>query len=107
MLDQFMVDKNMAIGDAPIKVDQATVQILRPPATVNLGIYPMPIPFGGMGKPVNQNGFSDHFPITVTATRSRLGRQPVLHDQPARTSAPIMGPSADRPKIDMEPHVGA
>jgi hypothetical protein len=26
------------------------------------------IPFGGMGKPVNQNGFSDHFPITMTVT---------------------------------------
>jgi hypothetical protein len=25
-----------------------------------------PIPFGGMGKPVNKAGFSDHFPITIT-----------------------------------------
>ena len=25
-------------------------------------------PFGGMGKPVDQNGFSDYFPITTTVT---------------------------------------
>jgi hypothetical protein len=35
---------------------------------VNPGIYPKPVPFGGMGKPVNQNGFSDHFPITIRVT---------------------------------------
>jgi hypothetical protein len=29
------------------------------------GDYPHPIPFGGVGKPVNQAGFSDHFPISV------------------------------------------
>jgi hypothetical protein len=46
----------MATGDAPIKVDPATVQILKAPAMANPGIYPKPIPFGGMGKPVNQNG---------------------------------------------------
>ena len=38
------------------------------PSTVRAGVYPKPIPFGGMGKPVNQNGFSDHFPITMTVT---------------------------------------
>jgi hypothetical protein len=33
---------------------------------VSPGEYAKPIPFGGMGKPVNQNGFSDHSPITMT-----------------------------------------
>jgi hypothetical protein len=33
---------------------------------VDPGLYPKPIPFGGMGDPVNENGFSDHFPITMT-----------------------------------------
>jgi hypothetical protein len=70
MLDQFMVNKNMATGDAPIKADPATVQILKPPAMVNPGVYSKPIPFGGMGKPVNQNGFTDHFPITITVTEA-------------------------------------
>jgi hypothetical protein len=45
----------MAIGDAPIKIDPAFVLIFKLPATVNPAIYPT-IPFGGMRKPVNQNG---------------------------------------------------
>lgn len=70
MLDQFLGNKNMATGDAPIKVNPATVQTFRVPAMVNPGVYPKPIPFGRMGKPVNQNGFSDHFPITMTVTET-------------------------------------
>jgi hypothetical protein len=56
--------------DAPIKGDPATVQILKLPAMANPSVYPKPIPFGRMGKPVNQNGFSDHFPITMTVTEA-------------------------------------
>jgi hypothetical protein len=65
-LDQFLVDKNMAKQTSPVRALPETVEIIRfagmfdPAAT-----YPAPIPFGGMGKPVNQNGFSDHFPIGV------------------------------------------
>jgi predicted extracellular nuclease len=70
MLDQFLVNKNMATGAAPIKADPATVQILRLPAMVSTGVYKKPIPFGGMGDPINQNGFSDHFPITMTVTEA-------------------------------------
>jgi Endonuclease/Exonuclease/phosphatase family len=66
MLDQFLANKNMATGDALIKVNPGTAQILKPPAMVDPGLYPKPIPYGGMGDPVNQNGFSDHFPITMT-----------------------------------------
>jgi hypothetical protein len=66
MLDQFLVNENMAVDDAQIKADPATVRILKPPAMTSTGVYPKPIPFGGMGDPVNQNGFSDHFPITMT-----------------------------------------
>jgi predicted extracellular nuclease len=68
MLDQFLVNKNMASSDSPIRVDPTTAQVLKIPAMVNSGIYKKPIPFGGMGKPVNENGFSDHFPITVTVS---------------------------------------
>jgi hypothetical protein len=35
---------------------------------VNPGVYPKPIPFGGISKPINQNGFSHHFPVTMTVT---------------------------------------
>ena len=51
-----------------LKVNPGTAQILKPPAMVHPGLYPKPIPYGGMGDPVNQNGFSDHFPITMTVT---------------------------------------
>jgi hypothetical protein len=37
MLDQFLVNKSMATGDAPIKVNPGTAQILKPPAMVDLG----------------------------------------------------------------------
>ena len=38
MLDQFMVNKNMATGDAQIKVNPGTAQILKPPArTTQIG----------------------------------------------------------------------
>jgi predicted extracellular nuclease len=70
MLDQFLINKNMATGDAPIKADPSTVQIFRMPAMVSTGLYPKPVPFGGMGKPVNENGFSDHFPVTLTVTEA-------------------------------------
>jgi hypothetical protein len=40
MLDQFLVNKNMATGDAMIKVDPATAQILKLPAMVNPGVCP-------------------------------------------------------------------
>jgi hypothetical protein len=33
---------------------------------VSTGAYPAPIAFGGLGKPVNTSGFSDHFPIAMT-----------------------------------------
>jgi hypothetical protein len=68
MLDQFMVNKNMATSDAVLRAVPASVQIVKPPAMVSSGVYKRPIPFGGMGDPVNRDGFSDHFPITMTVT---------------------------------------
>lgn len=66
MLDQFLVNKNMVTQKAPIRVLPETVDILRFPEMVHKGDYPKPIRFGGMGKRVDRNGFSDHFPIAVT-----------------------------------------
>ena len=62
-LDQFLINKNMIIHTSPIRALPDTVQILRFPGTSVDGDYPRPIPFGGSGKPINTNGFSDHFPI--------------------------------------------
>jgi len=66
VLDQFLVNKNMATQSSQLKADPTSVQILKLDGTVGGGAYKKPIPFGGMGKPVNQDGFSDHFPITMT-----------------------------------------
>jgi hypothetical protein len=40
----------MATGDALIKVVPVTAQIFKPPAIGDPGVYPTPIPFGGMGR---------------------------------------------------------
>ena len=66
VLDQFLANKNLLEENSSIKILQDTVQVIRFPEMVATGKYPRPIPFGGMGKPVNQDGFSDHFPIGIT-----------------------------------------
>ena len=70
LLDQFLVNKNMATAEAPLQALPDSVQILKPPAMTQTGVYKKPIPFGGAGGPVNPNGFSDHFPITMKVTDS-------------------------------------
>jgi hypothetical protein len=37
---------------------------------LSTGKYPQPISFGSMGKPVNQDGFSDHFPIGIRVSEA-------------------------------------
>src|SRR5262249_34970088 len=68
MLDQFLVNENMAKQNSPINADPNSVQILRFPGMTSTGRYRKPIPFGGMGKEVNEAGFSDHFPVAITVT---------------------------------------
>jgi endonuclease/exonuclease/phosphatase family metal-dependent hydrolase len=69
MLDQFLVNKNMATQGAPIRARVETMEILRFPGTFT-GRYRRPRPFGAMGKPVDENGFSDHFPIGMRVTEA-------------------------------------
>ena len=66
VLDQFLANKNLVKENAPIRVLPDSVEVVLFPEMVSRGDYPKPIPFGGMGDPVNKNGFSDHFPIAVT-----------------------------------------
>ncbi len=66
VLDQFLVNKNLLLENAAIKVVSESVTVVRFPEMVATGEYPRPVPFGGMGKPINENGFSDHFPIAVS-----------------------------------------
>lgn len=69
MLDQVLVNRAMT-GDSALRVDEASVQILRFPGTSDDGEYPRPVPFGGMGHAVDQDGYSDHFPIAVRVTET-------------------------------------
>jgi len=66
MFDQFLANKNLLKKTAPIQVLTDTAQIIALPEMVAQGEYPHPIAFGGMGKLINWDGFSDHFPIGVT-----------------------------------------
>jgi hypothetical protein len=60
-----LVDNQGRVVSSPIKADVDSVAILKVPGHVHTGDYPKPIPFGGMGKPLNTTGFSDHFPIVM------------------------------------------
>lgn len=68
ILDQFLVNRNMATSESAIRAEVGTVEILRFPGTSSEGTYPAPVHFGGMGKEVNEDGFSDHFPIGMQVT---------------------------------------
>jgi len=70
LLDHFLVNKNLASQQDPLQVHDGTVGILQFEETISTGRYPRPRPFGGMGKPVDPDGFSDHFPIAVQVTES-------------------------------------
>ena len=68
VFDQFLVNKNMIGDDRVLNADPNSVAIVRCPGMAKAEPYPAPIAFGGMGKPVNLAGFSDHLPITLEAT---------------------------------------
>ena len=68
-LDQVLVNKNMICNQAPIKVEPGAAEILRFSGTFE-GKYRSPRMFGGMGKKVDQDGYSDHFPVGLTITES-------------------------------------
>jgi predicted extracellular nuclease len=65
LLDQILVNKNMAGATAPVRCLADTIEIFRSFGATDPGDYPKPVPFGGMGKPIDQSGFSDHFPLGI------------------------------------------
>ena len=71
LLDQFLINKQMATEAAPIRALPGSVEIIRFPGMASTGDYPRPIPYGGMGKPVDPDGYSDHFPIGITIEDDR------------------------------------
>src|SRR5690606_21067000 len=66
VLDQVLVNASMLRAGAPLAARPETLELIRFPGMVKKGNYPAPVPFGGMGKPVNRQGYSDHSPIATT-----------------------------------------
>ena len=65
LLDQVLVNRNMARQDSPIRAKPETLEILRFPGTFT-GRYERPKPFGGMGKPVDEGGLLlRHFTVGI------------------------------------------
>jgi predicted extracellular nuclease len=63
LLDQFLINKTWLKTKSLFKIQPDSINIVKfAPMMDKKG---QPIPFGGMGKPVNKNGFSDHFPVEL------------------------------------------
>lgn len=63
VLDQFLVNRNLLLAQAPMRAEPGSVEIVGgPPDFVATGRYPAPVPFG-LGAEADPDGYSDHFPI--------------------------------------------
>jgi predicted extracellular nuclease len=67
VLDQFLVNDNMIEPGSPIAADAESVRIEDGFPGINdpTVTYPQPVRFGGIGKKVNRDGYSDHYPISI------------------------------------------
>ncbi|WP_286261859.1 endonuclease/exonuclease/phosphatase family protein [Thalassotalea atypica] len=72
MLDQFLVNHYMLNPSSVLKIDINSIAIENtcPGFIDENSAYPQPLRFGGLGKSVNTEGFSDHFPISVIIEES-------------------------------------
>lgn len=70
VFDQILVNKSLIKGDRGFQVDETKMQVFTHPAMVDHRVSYGPIRFGlpkgNAEKNINQNGFSDHFPVAVT-----------------------------------------
>ncbi|MCG8404138.1 MAG: endonuclease/exonuclease/phosphatase family protein [Phycisphaerales bacterium] len=64
MLDQFLVNKGMLQGDSLVRIIPESAQIFRPPLVKKSNGEPRR--FGRPMRGLDEEGFSDHFAITVT-----------------------------------------
>ncbi len=65
MLDQILVNENVIKKTSVFQIKEGSVKVEKFVEMTDKSIYKKPIPFGGMGKPVNLLGYSDHFPVSV------------------------------------------
>lgn len=65
-LDQFMISKGFLKDNASIKVKPDSANIIRYQEMMSNDDYKVPVRFGRPSKNLNLEGFSDHFPISLT-----------------------------------------
>jgi endonuclease/exonuclease/phosphatase family metal-dependent hydrolase len=70
MLDQFLVSGGMLKSKSTFKTVDDSATVVQLPEMTSTGRYPAPIRFGRPSSGLNQNGFSDHFPITMTVAET-------------------------------------
>lgn len=71
ILDQWLASGGALKAHARIKAVETSARIERFPEMTGSGRYPAPIRFGRpANRSLNLNGFSDHFPITLTLTET-------------------------------------
>ena len=72
LLDQFLANDNLIKPGGVLELDASSVTIESsfPGLSDPNDIYPQPIRFGGMGKQVDLNGYSDHYPVSVLVNES-------------------------------------
>lgn len=68
LLDQFMVSRGLLRRDRRFEVVPDSIKIEMFPEMVSGGAYPNPIRFGRPSSSLNNNGFSDHYPISMVLT---------------------------------------
>lgn len=70
VFDQILVSKSLLAGSGPLRIDEATARIEALPVMVadskNAGPIRFGLSNGDAAANVDQNGFSDHFPVSVT-----------------------------------------
>lgn len=65
MLDQFLISGGMLKAKSKFKAIEDSAAIVQLPEMTSKGRYPSAIRFGRPSSGLNQNGFSDHFPISM------------------------------------------
>ena len=72
LFDQLLAGKGLLLSDSPLRVIEETARIEAFPAMVDHRVTQGPIRFGlpkgNIDRNINVNGFSDHFPVSVTLT---------------------------------------
>jgi len=65
MLDQILASRGILTGKSGITIDEKSVQVFQPKIMRTSSKNRAPVRYGGMGKKVNKQGFSDHYPIAA------------------------------------------